>query len=145
MVVYDNRDNVFSPTKGINAEVSCNYSAQWLGLSDDYGVINTNFLSYVPVLSRLLSSYLFQGSSLLGDASFYAYHFVQLRGIQSMRYQSDNTIVAETGWRYNIYKRYSILAFTGLGKAFQSTSNFNDIDWAYNVRTGFRDEVAKSL
>ncbi|MBI9061782.1 MAG: hypothetical protein JEZ14_07320 [Marinilabiliaceae bacterium] len=90
-------------------------------------------MSYVPVLSRLLSSYLFQGSSLLGDASFYAYHFVQLRGIQSMRYQSDNTIVAETEWRYNIYKRYSILAFTGLGKAFQSTSNFNDIDWAYNV------------
>ncbi len=41
--------------------------------------------------------------------------------------------------------QYSLLAFTGLGKAFQSTSNFNDIDWAYNVGTGFRYEVAKTL
>ncbi|MBU1009992.1 MAG: BamA/TamA family outer membrane protein [Bacteroidetes bacterium] len=145
MVVYDNRDNVFTPTKGINAEVSCNYSAQWLGSSDDYGVINTKFLGYVPVVSRLFSSYRFQGSYLLGDAPFYAYPFVSLRGIPAMRYQSNNTLVAETEWRYNIYKRYSILAFTGLGKAFQSTSNFNDIDWAYNVGTGFRYEIAKTL
>lgn len=145
MVIYDSRNNVFTPTKGINAELSFNYSAQWLGSSDDYGVINTKFLGYIPIISKLFSGYRFQGNYLVGDAPFYAYPYVSLRGIPSMRYQSDNTLVAETEWRYNIYRRYSLLAFTGAGKAFQSISNFNDIDWAYNLGTGFRYEIARSL
>ena len=142
MIVFDNRDNVFTPTKGINAELSFNYSAQWLGSSDDYATINSNFWAYYPVLSKLYSGYRFQGSYLLGDAPFYAYPYVSLRGIPAMRYQSNNTVVAETEWRYTIYKRISITAFTGLGKAFQSMGNFSDIDWAYNVGTGFRYEIS---
>ena len=145
MVVYDNRDNVFTPTKGINAALAFNFSAQWLGSSDDYGSVNSDFFGYLPIGSRLFSAYRFQGSYLIGEAPFYAYPFVSLRGIPAMRYQSDNTLVAETEWRYKIYKRWSLTAFTGAGKAFQSISNFNDIDWAYTVGAGFRYEIARLL
>ena len=145
MVVFDNRDNAFTPTKGINAELTLKYSAKWLGSSDNYNVVKGGFYGYQPIIPRLFSSWRFESSSLLGDAPFYAYPFVSLRGIPAMRYQSDNTMVAETEWRYNVYKRFSLVAFTGTGKAFQSFSSFSDSEWAYTVGTGFRYEIARSL
>jgi outer membrane protein assembly factor BamA len=69
-VTYDSRDNAFAPTRGINAEMSLNYSAEWLGCSDDFSVLNTDFFAYLPVTSRLNSAWRFQGSYLLGDALF---------------------------------------------------------------------------
>ncbi len=144
-IVYDNRDNVFTPTRGINAELSLSYSAEWLGSDDNYKVFNTNFYAYQPVSEKLFSGFRFQGSYLLGDAPFYAYPYINLRGIPLMRYQSDNTVVAETEWRYNVYKRLSVLAFTGAGKAFPTASEFNDADWAYTIGTGFRYQIARLL
>lgn len=145
MFLYDSRNNVFTPTKGINAELSLNYSAQWLGSDDDYGILNTNFYGYFPLSRRLFSGWRFNGSYLLGEAPFYTYPYVSLRGIPLMRYQSDNVLVGETEWRYNVYKRWSVVGFSGLGKAFQDMGNFNDIDWSYTVGTGFRYEMARLL
>lgn len=145
MILFDNRDNVFTPTKGFNAELALSYTAKWLGASDDFQTISTNFYGYVPINQRLFSAYRFEGSYLLGDAPFYAYPFVSLRGIPSMRYQSDNTLVAETEWRYNVYKRWSVTGFTGAGKAFQDGNNFNSADLVYSFGTGFRYQIARLL
>ena len=35
-VTYDSRDNAFTPTRGLNPQISMNYSAEWLGSSDDF-------------------------------------------------------------------------------------------------------------
>jgi hypothetical protein len=140
---YDNRDNMFTPTRGINAGVVFDYNATWLGADDDYFALNTYMLGYVPVGKRLFSGWRFDGKYLIGDAPLYAYPFIQLRGIPAMRYQSDNTLLAETEWRYEVYKRWSLIAFTGAGKAFQSIDTFDNIEWAYTVGTGFRYKIAK--
>ena len=62
-----------------------------------------------------------------------------------MRYQGDNTMVAETEWTFNVYKRWSLVAFTGGGKAFNDFTNFGSFDWAYTFGTGFRYNVARVL
>jgi len=144
-VTYDSRDNAFTPTRGINAEISLNYSAEWLGSSDDFSTLNTDFFAYLPVTSRLNSAWRFQGSYLMGDAPFYAYPFISLRGIPALRYQGDNTLVSETEWTYNVYKRWSVLGFFGGGKAFKDFSDFGSDDWAYTVGTGFRYKIARLL
>ncbi len=145
MVLYDSRNNIFTPTKGINAELSLKYNSQWLGASDDYSVWNTFVYGYQPINNRLFSAWRFEGKYLVGEAPFYAYPFVRLRGIPAMRYQSDRSVVAETEWRYNVYKRYSLVAFSGMGKAFPEMEDFNDVDWVYSIGTGFRYEVARLL
>lgn len=144
-VTYDSRNNAFTPTRGINAEVSMNYSAEWLGSSDDFSTLNTDFFAYLPVTSRLNSAWRFQGSYLMGDAPFYAYPFISLRGIPALRYQSNNTLVSETEWAYNVYNRWSVLGFFGGGKAFKDFSDFGSDDWAYTVGTGFRYKIARLL
>ena len=144
-VTYDSRDNAFTPTRGLNAQISLNYSAEWLGSSDDFSTLNTDFFAYLPVTSRLNSAWRFQGSYLLGDAPFYAYPFIELRGIAALRYQGDNTLVSETEWSYNVYKRWSLLGFFGGGKAFKDFSDFGSDEWAYTVGTGFRYKIARLL
>ena len=143
---FDTRNNNFTPSKGILSEVSANYSATWLGSDDDYVTLATDFFGYLPVTSKLNSKFRFQGSYLFGnDAPFYAFPFVSLRGIPAMRYQNEITLVGETEWSYNIYKRWRLTAFTGGGKAISDFSDFGSAEWAYNIGTGFRYKIAKML
>ena len=146
MAIYDNRNNTFTPTKGILSELGYNYSATWLGSDDDSG-----YLKYK--LFRLLthyriscdSKYRFQGSFLFGDAPFYAYPFIDLRGIAAMRYQNETTLVTETEWAYNVYNRWWVSVFGGTGKAFSDFNDFGSEDWIYNIGAGFRYSLAKDL
>ncbi|MFZ9032215.1 MAG: BamA/TamA family outer membrane protein [Robiginitalea sp.] len=144
-VAYDSRNNAFTPTRGLLGEVTVNISAQWLGSSDNFSTLHTDLFSYLPVSERLGSAWRFQGSYLLGDAPFYAYPFISLRGIPAMRYQGSNTLVAETEWTYNVYKRWSVLGFTGVGNAFSDFGRFGDGDVAWNLGTGFRYKIARLL
>jgi hypothetical protein len=144
-VTFDSRNNAFTPTKGIKGEVATNFSAEWLGSSDNFSTLHTNFLGYLPVSSRFNSAWRFEGSYLLGDAPFYAYPFIDLRGIAAMRYQGDNVMVTETEWTYNVYNRWSLLGFVGGGKAFSEFSDFSESDWAYTLGTGFRYKIARLL
>lgn len=144
-ITYDNLNNTFTPTKGVKAQIAMSYSAEWLGSSDDFSTLSTDFFGYLPINNRLRSSWRFQGSYLIGDAPFYAYPFVSLRGVPAMRYQGDNTLVAETEWGYNIYRRWSLLGFFGGGKAFTEFKDFGETDWAYTVGTGFRYQIARRL
>lgn len=141
-VAYDSRDNAFTPTRGLLGEVSVNIAAQWLGSSDNFATLHTDLFGYLPVSGRMGSAWRFQGSYLLGDAPFYAVPFISLRGVPAMRYQGNNTLVAETEWTYNVYKRWSVLGFTGAGNAF---AEFGEGDWAWNLGTGFRYKIARLL
>ena len=145
MVVFDNRDNIFTPTKGFNTGVIFSYNATWLGADDNFYEINPYLLAYTPVVDKLYFSFRFEENSIIGDAPDYALPYVQLRGIPALQYQSNNTVVTAMQWRYQFYKRWSVLAFTGVGKAFADFNNMADADWVYDYGTGFRYEIARQF
>ena len=60
-----------------------------------------------------------------------------------MKYQSNNTMLVETEWKYNIYKRWSLDVFAGTGKAFQSFNEFDNAEWVYNYGLGFRYTISR--
>jgi hypothetical protein len=144
-ITYDNRNNTFTPTKGIKTEIGFNYSAQWLGSDYNYGTLNTDFFGYLPISPKFNSKYRFQGSFLFGDAPFYAYPFINLRGVPAMRYQNDATLLVETEWSYNLYRRWWLSVFSGTGKAFKDIDDFSSQQWVYNIGTGFRYNIARKL
>jgi hypothetical protein len=144
-ISYDNRDNAFTPTRGLLGEVSVNISAEWLGSSDNFSTLHTDLFGYLPIAEKLGSAWRFQGSYLLGDAPFYAVPFISLRGIPAMKYQGNQTLVAETEWTFNVYKRWSVLGFSGAGNAFSDFGGFGKGDWAWNLGTGFRYKIARLL
>jgi hypothetical protein len=142
---FDNRDNIFTPTKGVNTGVSLTYNATWLGANDNFSRLNPYFLGYKPVLAKWYSAWRFDAAYTIGEAPLYALPFIMLRGVPAMRYQGQNTMVAETEWRYNFYKRWSVIGFTGTGKAFESVNEINTAQWVYNYGTGFRYKIANAF
>ena len=144
-MAYDSRDNAFTPTRGLLGEVTVNIAAEWLGSSVNFATLHSDLFSYLPVSDRLGSAWRFQGSYLLGDAPFYAYPFISLRGVPALQYQGNNTLVAETEWNYNVYKRWSLIGFVGGGNAFTDFGQFGQGDWAWNLGTGFRYKIARIL
>ena len=142
---WDSRNNIFTPVTGMLGGVTFDYNATWLGASDDFFKFVAYFFGYQPITSKIFSGWRFDANFMLGDAPLYALPFINLRGVPAMRYQSDNTILVETEWRFNVYKRWSIDAFTGTGKAYPSFSDFGASEWVYNYGAGFRYEMARAF
>jgi outer membrane translocation and assembly module TamA len=62
-----------------------------------------------------------------------------------MRYQNDATLLVETEWAYNLYRRWWLSAFSGTGKAFTDFDDFGSQQWVYNIGTGLRYNLARRL
>jgi hypothetical protein len=144
MINWDSRDNIFTPLKGLNTGLEFTYSATWLGSDNNYYKLNPYFLAYKPISRKVFSAWRFDASFMFGDAPFYALPYINMRGVPAMRYQSDNTMLIETEWRYLFYKRWSVDVFTGTGKAFPSFNEFDPATWVYNYGFGFRYELARA-
>jgi len=142
-VNWDNRNNIFTPYKGVNTGLVFSYNATWLGGDENFYLLNPYFLGYKPISHKVYSAWRFDGSFLLGEAPFYAYPFLQMRGVPAMKYQSDNTLLVETEWKFNVYKRWSLDVFGGTGKAFPTFDKFGAATLVYNYGIGFRYLIAK--
>lgn len=140
---YDSRNNIFSPTIGVDAGLDFSFNAPWLGASNNSQKLNTYFLGYQTLGTKVFPGFRYDGIFTYGDTPLYALPFVQLRGAPMMRYQSKNVIIAETEWRVNVFRRYSLVGFAGTGKAFSSLGEFNDAQWVYNYGLGARYLLAR--
>ena len=77
------------------------------------------------------------------EAPFFAKPYVKLRGIPAMRFQDDRVMVLETEERWDLSGRWSLVGFSGMGKAFPSSDEFTDRTLAYSVVGGFRYKIAR--
>jgi hypothetical protein len=68
-----------------------------------------------------------------------------MRGIAAMRYQGQDMALAELEARYDVTPRWSIVGFTGTGKAVEDGQSFSDTDYQSVVGGGFRYLVARQL
>lgn len=143
MVNLDSRDNIFTPTKGVNTGFLFSYNATWLGADDNYYLFNPYFLGYKPVTETIFSGLRMDTQFMIGDAPFYAKPFVQMRGIPALKYQNNNTFVLETEWKFKVYKRWSIDTFVGSGKAFENFETFGNTMWVYSYGLGFRYKISR--
>jgi len=145
IVNWDSRDNIFTTTKGLNTGIEFTYNAKWLGADDDFYKLNSYFLAYQPVSKKVFSAWRFDGDYIFGNPPIHVLPSVNLRGVPALRYQSDITMLVETEWRFVVYKKWSLNAFSGTGKAFESFPDFNSETWISNYGLGFRYELAKAL
>lgn len=142
---YDSRDNTISPKRGLYGGVEANYNATWLGSSYDFLETEAYFYAYVPLTKWLYSIYHIDYMHAGDDAPFYLKPFVQLRGAPALRYQGNNTMLLEAQFRAYVYKNWAVVAFTGIGAAYNSFSEFLFAEWVYNYGVGARYELVKAF
>ncbi|MFN8255925.1 MAG: BamA/TamA family outer membrane protein [Bacteroidales bacterium] len=142
---YDSRNNVFTPTKGFYLELNSTYSDTWMGSDALYGRIGFDALAYLPAGDKIMVSLRAESKYSLGDLPFYARPIIQLRGAPLMKYQDKNTSLMEAEISWNVYKRWSLIGFTGLGNAYSSISEIENGKSVRTIGSGFRYKLARKF
>ncbi len=144
---YDSRDNIFTPSTGISADISTmfyNLENDITG-SKDYLMTDAESKIYWPIFSNIVLGWRLHGGFSDGDIPFYALPFIDLRGIPAMRYQGENVLVTELETRWNVNDRWSLVFFGGVGRTADSMGDFSDSEDRWAGGTGLRYLTARLL
>ena len=145
LVERDGRDNIFTPDKGVKLHFDGNRSDDFIGSDFEYWRINYYMYYYQPLSKKLIGGLRVDGQQAFGDAPFYLLPYINMRGIPACRYQGNADILSEMELRWDFYKRWSIMAYAGTGKAFDAWSDFKSAEWITSYGTGFRYLLARKF
>lgn len=142
-IQYDSRDNIFTPTSGLFAQLSADfYGTVWGG---DTSFQNPSFLAfgYYPAADQVTLGMKVGARSAHGEVPFYQLSFIQLRGVPALRYQGDfaGEIEAEVRWQF--WKRVSLVGFGGHGTARLELESEKSSQSATTCGVGLRYEIAR--
>ena len=138
---WDGRDSIFSPSRGVRAEVGATWYAGWLGSDREGWRASVKEVAYAPLAPWLVGALRLDLQLSGGDLPFWFRPFVVLRGIPMLRYQGRHVAVAETEERIDFTPRWSAVVFGGVGVA----AAVPQPTLAWNVGTGFRYLVARQF
>lgn len=144
ILAYDNRDNIFTPNKGLNSEVQWTHYAEWLG-SDTHFDIGTWLNRYWhPLTPELILGLRCDFTASGGQVPFYMTPGIESRGIKKGRYIGDYVIASEAEVRWDFTPRWSAIGFAGAGwTADESISDFTFKDARPSGGFGFRYLAAR--
>ena len=126
ILIYDTRDNFFTPTKGTYAEGNLAVFSEALGGDADFQIATLTGMWYRPLGPELNFGVRGDFSASFDDVPFYLRPYVQLRGIQSLQLQGENLAQAEVELRWQRWGRYSLVAFAGGGVVWNDLDNFEN-------------------
>ena len=142
---YDGRDNIFTPAIGQEAELEITRYDQAIGGDFDYWYLNGKILSFHKLHEKFALGLRFDGEAVDGDVPFFAYPFVQLRGVPAMRYQGEQVLNLEVEGRWQLWKRWSVVGFVGKGFTNSDVPRLQTDDNIVTFGTGFRYLIARKF
>ena len=145
IVELDSRDNIFTPDKGIKLHTDAVISDNFLGSDYDFWKLNMYMYAYTPVSKKIVAGLRIDGQQVLNDAPFYMLPYITMRGIPALRYQGNTALLSEIEMRWDIKPRWSLMGFSGAGKAFNDWNKFDAADWVWSYGTGFRYLIARKF
>jgi len=138
---WDGRDSIFSPSRGVRAEVAATWYPSWLGSDREGWRASVKEVAYAPLAPWLVGALRLDLQLSGGDLPFWFRPFIQLRGIPMLRYQGRHVAVAETEERIDFTPRWSAVVFGGVGVA----AAVPQPTLAWSAGTGFRYLVARQF
>jgi outer membrane protein assembly factor BamA len=144
-IQFDNRDNIFTPDKGIRIQSDFLWSDNFIGSDYDSWRVNFSGIGYIPLTKKLIGGLRMEGAQSFGSPPFYLLPGINLRGVPTARYQGKTTLVAETEFRWDLYRRWSLMGFTGIGSAFNKWDEAFEKPLVYSYGSGFRYLIAKKF
>ncbi|MEA1896902.1 MAG: hypothetical protein U9N53_04485 [Bacteroidota bacterium] len=142
---YETFNNVLSPTKGIRVNLQYTQALELFGSDRNNSRLSFFTIYYLPVNDKWVSGFRVESMLASENTPFYMMPFVKLRGVPALRYQGEMTMLAETEQLFNIYKRWSVVSFCGIGTTIPSLDEMNFGTTVWNAGAGFRYKVARLL
>ena len=144
ILTWDRRDNFFTPTSGFLVDVSGTAFSEALGSDRDFQKADVAGQAFRPLSERVFLGV--KGNARWsGDGTpFYLRPFVQLRGIQALRYQGAEAGEIEAEVRWQLHPRFSLVAFGGAGVASGRNVLGGERETVASGGAGFRYLIARS-
>ncbi|KAF2083043.1 BamA/TamA family outer membrane protein [Flavobacterium sharifuzzamanii] len=142
---FDGRDNIFTPDKGIRIQTDFFWSDKALGSDYQAWRINLSAIGYYPLAKTLIGGLRIEGEQALGSPPFYLQPGINMRGIPAARYMGKTSIVSELEFRWDLYRRWSLMGFGGLASAFDDCDQAFAKPVVYSYGTGFRYLIARKF
>jgi len=120
MLDYDSRDSIFTPGKGLKASITASLYREDVGGETNYDRYEAKALYFTSLTDVFPLGLRADFQTIDGERAeipFYAYPFINLRGIPMMRYQGDSTAVGEVELGWKLTPRWTIIGFGGAGRA----------------------------
>lgn len=142
---FDGRDNIFTPDKGIRIQSDFFWSDNAIGSDYDAWRINLSAIGYYPITKKLIGGLRIEGEQAFGSPPFYLLPGINLRGVPAARYMGKTSLVTETEFRWDLYKRWSLMGFGGVASAFNDWDKAFAKPVVYNYGSGFRYLIARKF
>lgn len=142
-VIYDSRNNLFTPSKGIYAEAGGGVFNEVVGSDFNYETANLMLMYYRPLASQLTLGLKTEAYFSFDDAPFYTRPYVHLRGAAVRRYVGEHAADAELELRWQCWERFSLVGFGGAGVAWNDFERFESERNVVTGGVGFRYEIAR--
>jgi len=144
-VEYDGRNSTFTPTKGLEAHLEyTNYDDNWA--SDfEYDHYEGTLHHYTPFGDYSSLGLRLEGEKVSGDPPFFAFPFVDLRGIPAMRYQGQEVLTGEAEYLWGITPRWTLVFFGGVAKTTSISAFEGGGQTVAAGGLGFRYRLARKL
>jgi len=113
--VWDTRDNTMTPDAGQFFEAVLWRYDDAIGGEFDYWKGELKLLSFHSFGERFVLGFRLDVDAVDGDPPLWAYPWISLRGIPALRYQNEAAGTIETELRWNLFDRWAILGFVGVG------------------------------
>ena len=144
-VEYDGRDTTFTPTKGLKGILEFrNYDKRW-GSDFNYDHVAGSLHHFIPFGDFSSLGLRLDGEMVSGDAPFFGYPFVNLRGIPAMRYQGEEVLTAEVEYLWGVTPRWTVAIFAGVGKTTTVDAFSTEGETVAAGGLGFRYRIARKL
>jgi hypothetical protein len=145
IVEMDKRDNIFSPNKGMKLHFDAIVSDKFLGSDYDFWQLDYYGYGYQKLGNKIVSGLRIDGQQAFGDPPFFVLPYISMRGIPAVRYQGKTALLSEGEVRWDFYRRWSMVAFGGAGKAFNEWTDWKTEDWVGSYGSGFRYLLARKF
>jgi len=142
-LIYDSRDNNFTPGSGTYAEIYTGAYRHWLGSDDEFENLSFTAIQYFALRPRLHLGFRADGKTVYGGAPFYVFPYVAMRGVPAMRYQGEVVTQAEAELRWQCLGRWSLVGFAGMGSAASEAGQLGGTHSVQAGGAGFRYELAR--
>ncbi|HEB96502.1 MAG TPA: glyceraldehyde-3-phosphate dehydrogenase [Sedimenticola thiotaurini] len=142
---YDDRDNLFTPSRGLDAGIELSRYDTVLGGDSDFNKYRLYGKYYRPLGRDWVVGVRGDVEGVSGDdIPFYEYPFVQMRGIKVLRYQGERIALGELELRWSFRPRWVLVGFGGVARTwFSGKSGQNGLIDSRGL--GFRYLIARKL
>ena len=141
VTVFDNRDNVYYPSKGMWGELVVYHDDPKTGSTFKYTRIAFDFCKYFHYKKNILALNAYSIYSNT-DVPFFQMGLLggqkKMRGFYEGRYRDNNVLVFQAEYRRHLFWLLGVTVFADIGQVAHRYTAFNSKHWRYTYGAGIR-------